>query len=132
MKELYLILRNSAVFFLITTLFGNSILLPTDLIYKLMLALGFGVMIFAIPFTLKFFKIPVNNASELLLGGIFCFVYFLIVGLILEIITFTGNTPEIFKLIGVVTVAEQTINLVYITIVSSIVAIGIDMLYKAR
>lgn len=132
MKEMYLILRNSSVFFLVTTLFGTSILLPSDLIYKLMLALVFGVMIYAIPFTLKFFKIPVNNASELLLGAIFCFIYFLVVGLILEIITFTGNTPEIFKLIGITTVAEQTINLVYLTIVSSIVAIGIDMLYKAR
>jgi len=130
MKDLYLTVRNTVLFYFIIVLVGSAIVLPGSIAEKLFIGLVFGVVTTAIPHLLKFFKLPVNSGSIFLLCIIISFIYFVVMSYFFTLIQFSSRLPDIFVFIGLNTSADRLMSIVYLTLISSLVIVGFDSLEK--
>jgi len=130
MKDVYLAVRNTILFYFIALMLGASISLPISFSEKLFAGLLFGISITLIPHILKFFKLPVNTGSVLLLCVIISFIFFVVTSYMLSLITFTSRLPDLFTFIGLNASADNLMSIVYATLISSLVIVGFDTLEK--
>lgn len=130
MKDLYLAIRNSIIFFFITILAGAAITLPVGFAEKIFLAIIFGSAVTLIPHILKFFKLPVNTGSLLLMSTIVTFIFFVVMSYFVILIQFSGRLPDLFIFFGLNASTDKLMSVVYITLISSLVIVGFDTLEK--
>jgi len=130
MKDLYLVVRNTIIFYFIIILAGSTLNLPASFAEKIFLGVSFGVVITLIPHILKFFKLPVNSGSILLLCIIISFIFFVAMSYIFGLIQFTNRLPDLFLFFGVNITVDRLMSIVYMTLISSLVVVGFDSLEK--
>ncbi len=130
MKDIYLAVRNTILFYFIALLLGSSIAMPQSFSEKFFVGLFFGIAITLIPHILKFFKLPVNTGSVLLLCIIISFIFFVTASYMLSLIDFTSKLPDLFTFMGLTASADNLMSIVYATIIASLVVVGFDTLEK--
>lgn len=77
-RRAYDIIINVLLFYFVSSILTGFLIRDNSLAVKLLLGLGFGVLMAFTPQILQFFKITVNNWSSLLLSLISGFLYFFV------------------------------------------------------
>lgn len=79
MSKLYTIIINTLLFFFIVTVVNGVVISGGTVVGKTLAGLVFGLLIMLVPLVLKFFKITVNAASQLLLATLISFLFFFLI-----------------------------------------------------
>lgn len=132
MRNLYVAFRNALVYVFVITLFGTSFLLREVTNANLVgTALIYGIIIMLTPNILKFFKLPVNSGSTIMLNLLLSFLYFFagiyIFG-VFEVVT--GRSVDL--IINAVLIADRTMALVFLSISTTLVSTVMDILSDSR
>lgn len=130
MRQLYIILRNLLVFFFIGELFSRVLIIGNGTFTDRFIAgVGYGLVMMLIPNIIKFFKQVPNNGSLILVGLIVSLIFFLFTSYIIGFIRISGNTIDFGNdLINPIKLADNTIALVYLSVTSAVLSIGLDIL----
>src|SRR5690606_4983292 len=97
MRQLFSVLLNLLIFFFLIGIFGSAISVVggNTVLNKVLVGLLFGVFMMLVPNILKFFKLPVNGGSQLLMGILVSFVFYFLSLYILNFIMITGSRIDL-------------------------------------
>jgi hypothetical protein len=135
MRQVFSILLNMLIFFFLVGIFGSaiSVIGGSSVINKVIVGLIFGIFMMLIPNVLKFFKLPVNGASLLLMGVIVSFVFYFVSIYILSIISVTGSSIDLgIAFFEPILLQDRTVALVFLSLVSAGFSVGMDILSKRK
>ncbi len=136
MRNLYVLIRNMLLFFFLVVVFSGPLLIRNGtFLDKLLVGLLFGLFMMLIPNVLKFFKLPVNNGSLLLMGVIVAFLFFFVAlyNPFLPLITVVGGNVDLgLGFIQPIKLQDKTVALVFLSLVSAVISIGLEILSKKK
>lgn len=135
MRNIYVILLNMLIFFFLVGVLNPAIGVTgnNSVVSKILVGLLFGVFMMLIPNVLKFLKLPVNGGSMLLMGIIVSFLfYFLSIYLFQLIIVQAANINLGIPLVGPIVLGDRTVALVFLSLVSAVLSIGLDAIGKKK
>lgn len=130
--KFYKTIQNILIFFFIWALFRRAMIIGGGaFIDEFSAALAFGLITAFTPNILKFFKLPVNIGSTLLITLIVTFLYLFIQISILNYINLTGQSINFgIELIGPINLEDKTYALVLLSILLSLMSVTMDYLKK--
>lgn len=133
MRELYVTLRNMLLFFFIVAVFSGTIVVRDNTVVdKILVGLAFGAVMASLPMLLKFFKLPVNTGSLLLVGIVFSFLFYFLGLYVIEFITITGGTVDFGVSDLDYKFEDKTVALVVLSVTSAILSIVMESLSKQK
>ncbi|BCX14195.1 MAG: hypothetical protein KatS3mg085_727 [Candidatus Dojkabacteria bacterium] len=89
---LYVTLRNTLLFFFLISLFQDTIAVRNNtMVDKIFVGLLFGLLMASLPIILKFFKLPVNAGSLILIGVVAAFLFYFVGFYLTEFLTVASN-----------------------------------------
>ncbi len=131
MKKVFTVVINALLFFFIVGVVSGVTIYNGTLISVIIAALIFGLLMLAVIFILKFFKINVNFWSKLLLSVVLAFVFFfMIYNGILGIGSISSSVVD-FGLGITVLRLDALGTLIFVSLVSGAASAGLDWLSKA-
>lgn len=128
---LYLTFRNALLFYFIVTVFSGGIRIAggSNLLLNIIAGLIFGALMASIPAMLKFFKLPVTNASFLLMCLVVTFIfYFLLFSGFLGLGSIAPTTINFGFAGAVVVLVGQVQTMVAATIATALGVVGMEAL----
>lgn len=133
MKNVFVVIVNMLLFFFLADVLGNIMNIADGTLFgKILVGLIFGVVIMLIPNILKFFKLPVTNASSFLLGIIVTFAFFLIANMAKLITISTGSLSFGIAFLPPISLPNATMTIVFLSILATALSIGLEMLNKKK
>lgn len=135
MRQLFSVLLNLLIFFFLIGIFGSAISVVggNTVLNKVLVGLLFGVFMMLVPNILKFFKLPVNGGSQLLMGILVSFVFYFLSLYILNFIMITGSRIDLgLSFIQPIVLQDRTVALVFFSLVSAVFSVGMDVLSKKK
>jgi hypothetical protein len=132
MRQVYSIIQNALVFFLVTEIFvGVMVVGNGSFSDKFLTAIIYGSFITIIPNLLKFMKLNVNSGSLILAGLLVALLFYILGFYLLGFLNFTGNTIDLgTSVISTIKVADKTIGMIYLSVISAIASVGMDILRR--
>jgi len=130
MRTVYVILRNMLLFFFLVVIFGGALRINRgSVLDELIVALVFGIFMAVIPNILKFFKLPVNAGSLILMGIIVSFVFFFVGLYVFNFITITGQNIVLgISFLDPIVLRDKTFTLVILSLVAAALSIGLEIM----
>lgn len=133
MKEVYVTLRNMLLFFFIVAVFSGTIIVRNNTVAdKVIVGLVFGLVMAFLPMILKFFKLPVNTGSLLLVGIVFSFLFYFLGLYVIEFISITGGRVDVGISDLDFTFEDKTVALVVLSVTSAFLSIVLETLGKQK
>lgn len=133
MKEVYVTLRNMLLFFFIVAVFSGTIIVRNNTVAdKVIVGLVFGLVMAFLPMMLKFFKLPVNTGSLLLVGIVFSFLFYFLGLYVIEFISITGGRVDVGISDLDFTFEDKTVALVVLSVTSAVLSIVLETLGKQK
>lgn len=131
MKDVYVILRNMLLFFFLVAIFdGTIVVMENTVVDKTLVGLGFGLVMMLLPNMLKFFKLPVNNGSMLLLGVIVSFAFYFVGLYLMDFVAITGNYVNLGISDINIKFEDRTVALVVLSVTSALASVFLDTMSK--
>ena len=134
MRNIYVLIRNMLLFFFLVVVFSGPLLIRNGtFLDKLLVGLLFGLFMMLIPNILKFFKLPVNSGSLILMGVIVAFVFYFVALYVFNFITVVGGSVDLgLGFIEPIKLQDKTVALVFLSLVSALASIGLEILGKKK
>lgn len=133
MRNIYVVLRNMLLFFFLVAIFDGTISVNDNTVMdKVIVGVAFGFVMMLLPNALKFFKLPVNSSSLLLLGVIMSFAFYFVGLYILEFLTITGNNVNLGLSEVNIKFEDRTVALVVLSIVSALTSVLLETMSKKK
>jgi hypothetical protein len=133
MKFVYVTLVNMLLFFFIVTVFSGITVRGGSFLEKVWVGLLFGVFMAGVPHVLKFFKLAVSSGSLLLMGVVMSFIFFFIGIYFLDLFNISRSTVDIgVSFIPEISLQDRTMAIVFLSLVSAIMSIGLEILGKQK
>ncbi len=132
MNKVQKTIQNILIFFFVWAIVRKSIIIGGGVfVDELGAALVFGLIAAFTNNVLKFFKLPVNLGSTLLITIILTFIYLFLQISVFNIINLTGQGINLgIDLIGEVEIQDKTYALVLITMLLSLLSVLMEYLRK--
>lgn len=132
MNKVQKTIQNILIFFFVWAIVRKSIIIGGGVfVDELGAALIFGLIAAFTNNVLKFFKLPVNLGSTLLITIILTFIYLFLQISVFNIINLTGQGINLgIDLIGEVEIQDKTYALVLITMLLSLLSVLMEYLRK--
>lgn len=140
MQKVFTVILNMLIFFFLVVVLSPNIqvgsvfgIASNSVINSILVGLIYGTLIMLVPNFLKFLKLPDNGGAMVLMGVIVSFIFFF-VGI--YVFGFVGVNYQPVDL-GISTVSpiflkDRTVALVFLSIVSAVVSVGMGMLNKRK
>lgn len=134
MRNIYVLIRNMLLFFFLVVVFSGPLLIRNGtFLDKLLVGLLFGLFMMLIPNILKFFKLPVNSGTLILMGVITAFVFYFVALYVFNFITVVGGSVDLgLGFIDPIKLQDKTVALVFLSLVSAVFSIGLEILGKKK
>ncbi|MFS8130460.1 MAG: hypothetical protein ACMG57_00625 [Candidatus Dojkabacteria bacterium] len=140
MQKIFTVILNMLIFFFLVVVLSPNIqvgsvfgIAPNSVVNSVLVGIIYGIFIMLIPNFLKFLKLPVNGGSMILMGIIVSFIFFF-VGIYIFGFVGVNNQPVNLglALVSPIILQDRTVALVFLSIVSALVSIGMEMLNKKK
>lgn len=134
MRNVYVTLRNMMLFFFLVVVFGGALRINNGRVLdEIIVALVFGIFMSLIPNILKFFKLPVNPGSLILMGVIVSFVFFFVGLYLFSFINITGQSIVLgISFIDPIVLPDKTFTLVILSVVAAVFSIGLELMSQKK
>lgn len=133
MYYVYVTLRNMLLFFFLVSVFSGTILVRDNTVFdKVLVGVIFGIVMAALPAMLKFFKLPLNTGTLLLVGTIASFLFFFFGLYVIEFITITGGTVDVGISDLDFTFEDRTVALVVLSAIAAVFSVILETLSEAK
>ncbi len=133
MKNLHTFIVNILIFFFVEELFNSILSIGGSFYERLVYASIFAGLMYTIPHILLFFKIPITEVSEFVIGSGLAFLFFFLGYYMFSFVDIKGYIfdPKI-PVIEPVSLVDKSVALLIVGIVAAGLAVGIKMLNKKR
>lgn len=130
MRKVYVVLRNMLLFFFLVEVFAGALVVNRGtVIDKILVGIVFGIFMMLIPNILKFFKMPLNSGTLMLVGVIVSFMFFFVGIYVLQIITVAPKAVDLgIAFVQPIQLTDKTVALVFLSLVSAISSIGMEII----
>lgn len=130
--KVYKTILNILIFFFVWSIFRKAMIIGGGVfIDEFSAALIFGILTAFTPNVLKFFKLPVNGGSTLLITLILTFLYLFLQISVLNFMNLTGQSINLgIDLIGSIELQDKTYALVVLSVTLSALSVLMDYLKK--
>lgn len=138
MKNIFTVVLNMLLFFFIVGVLSPAITVKgfiagTSVLNSVIIGLIFGIFMMLIPNILKFFKLPINNGSLFLMGIIVSFAFFFLGIYLFNFISVNATSVDLgVPLLTSIRLQDRTVALVFLSIVSTALSIGMEVLNKKK
>lgn len=136
MKNVYKAFVNIFIFYFLVSLFNGvlGILMPgaNTFVVILIPAIIYGILVAALPTILGFFKIKENTGALLLGGVVVNFLFYFLGHYVFRIFAINGGNIVLGIPALAIRVDDQTLGLLIISLLSSLVSVGIEAMSKKK
>ncbi|MEO6728678.1 MAG: hypothetical protein ABIM99_02025 [Candidatus Dojkabacteria bacterium] len=140
MQKVFTVILNMLIFFFLVVILSPNIVVGSvfgiaanSVVNSILIGLIYGVLIMLVPNFLKFLKLPDNGGAMILMGIIVSFIFFF-VGLYIFGFVGVNNQPVNLglALVSPIILQDRTVALVFLSVVSAVVSIGMGMLNRNK
>ena len=140
MHKVFTVILNMLIFFFLVVVLSPNIQVGSvfgipanSVVNSVLVGLIYGILIMLVPNFLKFIKLPDNGGAMVLMAIIVSFLFFF-VGIYIFGFVGVNNQPVNLgiTLVGPILLQDRTVALVFLSIVSAVVSVGMGMLNKKK
>lgn len=140
MQKLFTVILNMLIFFFLVVILSPNIqvgsvfgIASNSVINSVLVGLIYGILIMLVPNFLKFLKLPDNTGAMILMGVIVSFIFFF-AGIYIFGFVGVNNQPVNLglALTSPIILQDRTVALVFLSVVSALVSMGMGMLNNKK
>jgi len=121
------------LFFFIIAMFTNVRVQEGTFLDKALVGILFGIFMALVPSILKFFKLPVNGGSLFIMGLVMSFVFYFVSIYFFDLLDVSRSVFNLgISFIPEINLEDRTVAMVFLSFVSAIMSIGLEMLSKNK
>ena len=140
MQKIFTVILNMLIFFFLVVVLSPNIqvgsvfgIAANSVVNSVLVGLIYGLLIMLVPNFLKFLKLPDNGGAMILMGIIVSFIFFFVGIYIFGFVGVNYQPVNLgLALVSPIILQDRTVALVFLSVVSAVVSIGMGMLNKRK